>query len=114
MFESDAARRAATLDRVFQEYEGPAFYKPWLGKSLAYSCAYFRDPTDSLDRAQQQKLELICRKLRFQPGERFLDIGCGWGSLVLEAARRDRGQTRLPLTREYLYGGTELRQEIAL
>jgi cyclopropane-fatty-acyl-phospholipid synthase len=64
------------------------FYRPWLGKTLAYSCAYFGSKSDSLDQAQEQKLELICRKLRLHPGERFLDIGCGWGSLILQAAAK--------------------------
>ena len=64
------------------------FYELLLGPSLVYSCAYFADAGDSLERAQERKLELICRKLRLQPGERLLDIGCGWGSLVLHAAAR--------------------------
>jgi cyclopropane-fatty-acyl-phospholipid synthase len=55
---------------------------------MAYSCAYFESPEDSIDEAQTNKLELICRKLRLQPGQRFLDIGCGWGSLILHAASR--------------------------
>lgn len=62
------------------------FYRPWLGPTLAYSCAYFRDPAESLESAQTNKLELICRKLGLRRGDRFLDIGCGWGSLVLHAA----------------------------
>ena len=62
------------------------FYELLLGPSLVYSCAYFASEADSLERAQERKLELICRKLRLQPGERMLDIGCGWGSLVLHAA----------------------------
>ena len=53
---------------------------------MVYSCAYFADPSDPLEAAQARKLELICRKLRLQPGERLLDIGCGWGSLLLHAA----------------------------
>ncbi len=57
----------------------PAFYEPWLGESMVYSCAYFRSEEDSLDQAQAQKLDLICRKLRLEPGDHFLDIGCGWG-----------------------------------
>ena len=62
------------------------FYRLVLGPSLVYSCAYFSDPADSLEDAQERKLDVICRKLALQPGERFLDIGCGWGSLVLHAA----------------------------
>jgi cyclopropane-fatty-acyl-phospholipid synthase len=74
---------------ISYHYDQPlAFYEPWLGQSLAYSCAYFRGAEDSLDVAQEQKLELICRKLRLQPLERFLDIGCGWGSLLLHAASK--------------------------
>jgi cyclopropane-fatty-acyl-phospholipid synthase len=64
------------------------FYELLLGPSLVYSCAYFDDPETSLEHAQEHKLETICRKLRLRPGERFLDIGCGWGSLVLHAAAR--------------------------
>ena len=62
------------------------FYELLLGPSMVYSCAYFEDPADPLEAAQARKLELICRKLRLQPGERLLDIGCGWGSLLLHAA----------------------------
>jgi cyclopropane-fatty-acyl-phospholipid synthase len=74
---------------ISYHYDQPVeFYRPWLGESLAYSCAYFESAEDSVDTAQRNKLELICRKLRLQPGERFLDIGCGWGSLILHAASR--------------------------
>lgn len=74
---------------ITYHYDQPVeFYRPWLGETLAYSCAYFESPNDSVDVAQTNKLELICRKLRLQPGERFLDIGCGWGSLILHAAYR--------------------------
>ena len=64
------------------------FYALWLDAGRVYSCAYFRTPDDSLDLAQQQKLDLICRKLNLQPGERLLDIGCGWGGLIYHAAQR--------------------------
>lgn len=65
-----------------------AFYRLWLDSNLVYSCAYFRSDDDALDAAQTQKLDHICRKLRLAPGERFLDIGCGWGALVFHAAER--------------------------
>jgi cyclopropane-fatty-acyl-phospholipid synthase len=65
-----------------------AFYRLWLDEKLVYSCAYFRAADDSLDAAQAQKLDHICRKLRLAPGERFLDIGCGWGALLFHAAQR--------------------------
>jgi cyclopropane-fatty-acyl-phospholipid synthase len=65
---------------------GNDFYKLWLDKRMVYSCAYFRFPEDSLDAAQEAKLDLICRKLRLKPGERLLDIGCGWGGLIMYAA----------------------------
>ena len=65
---------------------GNNFYKLWLDRRMIYSCAYFRSPDDSLDSAQEAKLDLICRKLRLKPGERLLDIGCGWGALIMHAA----------------------------
>jgi cyclopropane-fatty-acyl-phospholipid synthase len=65
-----------------------AFYRIWLDQRMVYSCAYFRDDADTLDTAQFQKLDHICRKLRLAPGERLLDIGCGWGGLLFHAAER--------------------------
>ena len=67
---------------------GNAFYALWLDARMVYSCAYFAHEIDDLDRAQESKLDLICRKLRLKPGERLLDIGCGWGGLIMHAARR--------------------------
>lgn len=64
------------------------FYRLWLDRRMVYSCAYFTDPGDDLDQAQERKLDYICRKLRLQKDERFLDIGCGWGGLIIHAARR--------------------------
>jgi cyclopropane-fatty-acyl-phospholipid synthase len=63
------------------------FYKLWLDPAMIYSCAYFKSPDDTLETAQAQKLNYICRKLRLRPGERLLDIGCGWGGLIIHAAR---------------------------
>ena len=63
------------------------FYSLWLDRNMVYSCALFGSEEESLDAAQERKLDYICRKLRLQPGERFLDIGCGWGGLIMHAAR---------------------------
>lgn len=63
------------------------FYRLVLGPTMVYSCAYFETPEDTLDEAQTRKLDVICRKLRLAADECFLDIGCGWGSLVIHAAR---------------------------
>ena len=62
------------------------FYGLWLDRHMIYSCAYFATGNEDLDTAQQQKLDHICRKLRLQPGDRLLDIGCGWGGLLCWAA----------------------------
>jgi cyclopropane-fatty-acyl-phospholipid synthase len=67
---------------------GDDFFSLWLDRRRVYSCAYFRRADDTLDIAQEQKLDHICRKLRLAAGERFLDIGCGWGALVMWAAER--------------------------
>jgi len=63
------------------------FYQLFPDQGMVYSCAYFESENDSIDQAQEQKLDYICRKLRLKSGERLLDIGCGWGGLVLHAAR---------------------------
>ncbi|MFE4665059.1 class I SAM-dependent methyltransferase [Streptomyces sp. NPDC056716] len=65
---------------------GNDFYEIVLGPSMVYSCAYWEDG-GTLEDAQRDKLELICQKLDLKPGQRLLDVGCGWGSLVLHAAR---------------------------
>jgi len=69
-------------------YDQPIdFYRSFLGPQLVYSCAYFDDGIQSLDDAQNSKIDYVLRKLRLQPGERLLDIGCGWGALVVRAAK---------------------------
>ena len=84
------------------------FYRLWLDEQMVYSCAYFDSTQDTLEAAQARKLDHICRKLRLQPGERLLDIGCGWGALVCWAARlygvRAHGIT---LSRQQLEGARE-------
>ncbi len=82
-------RHAPVRDAAAIHYHydvGNDFYKLWLDQRMVYSCAYFRSAEDSLDAAQEAKLDLVCRKLRLEPGERLLDIGCGWGGLILYAA----------------------------
>ncbi|MCD9875520.1 SAM-dependent methyltransferase [Streptomyces guryensis] len=66
---------------------GNDFYEIVLGPSMVYSCAYWPAPGATLEEAQRDKLELICRKLALTPGQRLLDVGCGWGSLAIHAAR---------------------------
>lgn len=65
----------------------PEFYALFLDPQMMYSCAYFENASDDLDKAQEQKLDYLCRKLRLSSGERLLDVGCGWGGLVLHAAK---------------------------
>lgn len=66
---------------------GNDFYKLFLDPEMQYSCGYFTDWNNSLEQAQRDKIEMICRKLRLQPGDRMLDIGCGWGGLICHAAQ---------------------------
>jgi cyclopropane-fatty-acyl-phospholipid synthase len=79
--------RSRDREAIRHHYDQPPeFYQLFLGRTLTYSCAYFAAPDQDLDAAQEAKLDLVCRKLRLRPGERLLDIGCGWGSLVFHAA----------------------------
>ena len=64
------------------------FYSLWLDQNMVYSCGYFRSPEDTLETAQIQKIDHILTKLRIKPGDRLLDIGCGWGALVMRAAEK--------------------------
>jgi cyclopropane-fatty-acyl-phospholipid synthase len=84
------SRHTLTRDRRQIEFHydvSDDFYALWLDARRIYSCAYFARPDMTLDQAQQAKLDLICRKLALKKGERFLDIGAGWGALLLWAAR---------------------------
>ena len=89
-----AARVSAANDQtrarrnVHHHYDlGNEFYQSWLDDQLVYTCAYFEHPHDSLEAAQRAKLDLVCRKLRLQPGETVVEAGCGWGALALHMAR---------------------------
>ena len=106
-----AARAAPAVRRAGRRHEpardeaavryhydvGNDFYALWLDERMVYSCAYFRSSSDTLDEAQLAKLDLVCRKLRLRPGDRFLDVGCGWGALVIHAVQH-YGVTALGIT----------------
>ncbi len=84
-------RHSRQRDRAAIAYHydvGNDFYSLWLDRRMVYSCAYFPTGEEDIDTAQEDKLEYICRKLRLRPGEKLLDIGCGWGGLVIYAAEK--------------------------
>ena len=82
-------RQRRDAQQVRRHYDiSDDFYALWLDPARVYSCAYYADDTLSLAQAQQAKLELVCRKLQLAPGQRFLDIGAGWGALLLWAAQQ--------------------------
>lgn len=74
--------------QVTEHYDrGNSFYAAFLGETMIYTSAFFKTPEDSLEVAQTQKLDLVCRKLHLKKGMRHLDFGCGWGTLVAHAAK---------------------------
>lgn len=80
--------KAKSKQDIHEHYDiGNDFYKIWLDKTMTYSCAYFKKPEDTLEQAQQNKVDHILKKLNLAEGETLLDIGCGWGNLILTAAR---------------------------
>jgi|TARA_R110000851_G_scaffold162353_1_gene306062 cyclopropane-fatty-acyl-phospholipid synthase len=87
VFQSWAARTHNGRESISHHYDvSNAFYRLFLDPEMVYSCAYFSDPGQTLDAAQQDKLDYLCRKLRLQPGQSLLDIGCDWGGLAFWAA----------------------------
>jgi cyclopropane-fatty-acyl-phospholipid synthase len=85
------SRHSLRRDRqaISHHYDvGNDFYERVLGPSMVYSCAYWDEDVETLEEAQQAKLDLVCRKLSLREGQRLLDVGCGWGSMLLHAAKR--------------------------
>ena len=81
--------RALDAEAIRYHYDvSNAFYAAWLDPGMVYSCAYFEDGSEDLAGAQQKKIDHILRKIDLRPGQQLLDIGCGWGALVLRAAQR--------------------------
>jgi cyclopropane-fatty-acyl-phospholipid synthase len=81
-------RRSLDKHAIEHHYDlSNEFYELFLDPLMLYTCAYYRTPDGDLETAQRDKLDLVCRKLRLQPGERLLDIGCGWGSLAIWAVQ---------------------------
>jgi cyclopropane-fatty-acyl-phospholipid synthase len=79
---------------------GNDFYSAWLDQTMTYSCARFASPNDSLEDAQERKVASLLDRLNLKPGQRLLEIGCGWGTLALEAARRGASVVGLTLSGE--------------
>jgi cyclopropane-fatty-acyl-phospholipid synthase len=116
--------RARDRAAIGFHYDQPVeFYRSFLDREMVYSCAYWDDGVDSLDEAQSAKLDYTLRKLRLRPGERLLDIGCGWGALVIRAAQlgaqalgitlsrlqRDEAQRRIAAAGVAAFARVELR-----
>ena len=79
---------AGSRDNIHHHYDiGNDFYALWLGRTMAYTCAYYPTPAATLDEAQVAKMDHVCRKLRLQAGESVVEAGCGWGTLALHMAR---------------------------
>ncbi|MEX3011840.1 class I SAM-dependent methyltransferase [Hoeflea sp. TYP-13] len=84
---SDGSREENEKNIQYHYDVSNAFYELWLDKEMVYTCAYCTDWDNDIEQMQQDKLEMICRKLRLKPGETMLDIGCGWGALSCYAAQ---------------------------
>ncbi len=82
-----AGLKETKRDVQYHYDQGNAFYKLWLDRGMNYSCAFFTRKDQSLEEAQENKIARSLKKLRLSPGQKLLDIGCGWGSLIIEAAK---------------------------
>ena len=96
----DNAPRKAQANIAAHYDLGNDFYSAWLDETMTYSCARFASPDDSLEDAQRRKVATLLDRLEIKPGQRLLEIGCGWGSLAIEAARRGAEVVGLTLSKE--------------
>jgi cyclopropane-fatty-acyl-phospholipid synthase len=96
----DNAPRKARANIAAHYDLGNDFYAAWLDRTMTYSSARFQSPTDSLEAAQLHKIAMLLDRLELQPGQRLLEIGCGWGTLAIEAARRGAEVVGLTLSKE--------------
>lgn len=81
--------KSKQAEQIKSHYDlGNDFYELWLDKNMTYTCAYFKKHTDTLEQAQEQKVDHVLRKLQLQKGQEFIDLGCGWGHLVIRAAKK--------------------------
>ncbi|MFZ4806215.1 MAG: class I SAM-dependent methyltransferase [Hyphomicrobiaceae bacterium] len=114
--DAEGRNRAGRDEKRYMQFHydvGNAFYALFLDAAMVYTCAYFTDWSHSIDKAQFDKLEMICRKLRLAPGDRMLDIGCGWGGLICHAAKH-HGVTVLGVTlaeEQFAYAQERIRRE---
>lgn len=94
---------------------GNDFFKLWLDETMSYSCAYFKTPDDSLTQAQLQKIDYILKKINLKAGERLLDIGSGWGWLIIKAAQQYQVKaTGITLSTEQYQGTRQRIKELGL
>lgn len=102
---------AGSRKNISYHYDiGNPFYERLLGPTMAYTCAYYRTPQDTLEQAQTNKFDLVCRKLRLKTGENIVDFGCGWGGLLIHAAQ-NYGITGVGVTlsqQQFEYGNARI------
>jgi cyclopropane-fatty-acyl-phospholipid synthase len=96
----DNAPRKARKNIAAHYDLGNDFYSAWLDPTMTYSCARFGSPSDSIEEAQRRKVALLLDRLELKPGDRMLEIGCGWGSLAIAAAERGAEVVGLTLSKE--------------
>lgn len=103
-------------ENIHSHYDiGNDFYRKWLDSTMSYSCAYFKRPTDTLDEAQLHKIDHSLQKLLLRENETLLDIGCGWGWLIIRAAQKyGVNATGITLSEEQYAGATARIKELGL